>query len=247
MSYNLQTQHSQRLQALELPQHVAFIMDGNGRWATRSGQDRSVGHSAGVQTVKLLVKSFLELKIPVLTLYAFSTENWKRPRQEVQFLMRLFDEVIRKECESLNEQGVCLRFLGQRQNLEPRLQELMAWSEARTAQNKRLKLNLAINYGGRSEITQAAAQIARDVLAGTLQLDEIQEERFAAYLDTAGLPEPDLLVRTSGEMRLSNFLLWQLAYTELYVTDSHWPDFDREQLIRAFEHYHQRQRRFGAC
>lgn len=230
-----------------LPQHVAFIMDGNGRWASHRGQDRSIGHKAGVQTVKSMVKAFLSWGLPHMTLYAFSTENWKRPRQEVNFLMHLFREVIRRECASLKAQGVRLRFLGDRQGLEGSVIEMMTWSERETADNQRLQLNIALNYGGRDELVRASRQLALAVSQGKLAPEAIEESHLEAFLDTAGQPDPDLVIRTSGEKRLSNFLLWQLAYAEIYLTDTHWPDFREADLQQALQAYAARQRRFGGC
>lgn len=233
--------------ALTIPQHIAFIMDGNGRWASHRGQERSIGHRAGVQTVKAMVKAFLELEIPYMTLYAFSTENWSRPRQEVSFLMHLFGEVIQRECEHLKTQGVRLQFLGERKGLEPSVLNVMQHAEAETRHNHRLHINIALNYGGRNELVRASQKLALDVAQKKLQAHEITEDILAQYLDTSGLPDPDLVIRTSGEKRLSNFLLWQLAYAEIHLADTHWPDFRHEHLIQAISSYNQRQRRFGGC
>ena len=229
-----------------LPKHIAFIMDGNGRWAQKHGKQRSVGHKAGVQTLKRLVKYFVALNIPVMTIYAFSTENWKRPREEVDFLMKLFKDVIDRECNELKDNGVRINFIGKTNELSPALQQKIAHIKEETMGNSRLILNVAVNYGARSEIMEAVKNIGKDLLAGNFKPDEIDEKMFENYLFTRGLPDPDLLIRTSGEMRISNYLLWQIAYTEFWTTDVCWPDFSQENLLEALKEYQQRNRRFGA-
>ena len=203
---------------LNIPQHVAIIMDGNGRWAERRGLMRFEGHIAGVEVVKTIITCCLNTHIPILSLFAFSSENWLRPENEVDFLMQLFLETLQNEVQEFNKNQICLRFTGDRQSLTPALREQMHSTEELTALNQALILNLALNYGGRWEIARAARRIAEDIKAGNLEADSINEQSFGQYLTTFGLPDPDLFIRTSGESRISNFFLWQLAYTELYFT-----------------------------
>lgn len=224
-----------------LPRHVAFIMDGNGRWATAQGKPRTWGHRAGVKAVKDLVRHAKQLGIEVVTLYAFSTENWRRTQDEVGFLLGLFDEVVKRECRELAEQGVRLKFIGDLSRFPAGLQKTLTWAEAETAANTALFLQIAVNYGGRSEIVHAVNRLLEAGAPGP-----VTEEAFADALYTGGVPDPDLIVRTSGEMRLSNYLLWQAAYAEIYVTDTLWPDFDQEALLKALLAYQNRNRRFGA-
>lgn len=226
-----------------LPRHVAVIMDGNGRWAAARGQARTEGHRAGARAVRTTVESSARLGIEVLTLYAFSTENWKRPRHEVWVLMNLLREYLRKEVPRLVEQGIRLHFLGRWRELEPGLVRQLEGALTATAAGTGMQLNVALNYSGRGEIVEACRQIVADWAAG--ERVEIDERTMDRYLDTSGLPDPDLLVRTSGELRISNFLLWQLAYTELYVTRTLWPDFDCAELLAALLEYQRRERRFG--
>lgn len=228
-----------------LPRHVAFIMDGNGRWAKQFGKSRTFGHRAGVKVVRDLVKSCRALGIEVMTVYAFSTENWGRPNDEVTFLMRLFEEVIKKELGELSGNGVQIRFIGDIQALAPKLQEIMRAAEAQTKGNGGLVLNVAINYGGRHEILNAVHRLAEQVKAGTLEPAAIDEQMLSAHLFTAGLPDPDLVIRTSGESRISNYLLWQMAYSEIYITQTLWPDFSDECFYRALVDYQRRDRRYG--
>jgi undecaprenyl diphosphate synthase len=228
-----------------LPQHVAVIMDGNGRWAKRQGLPRIMGHKAGVDALKDLLRCCKDWGIKALTAYAFSTENWKRPQEEVEFLMSLFQRVLRQELREMVEENVQIQFVGNLQALPKGLQEEISRSMTETKNNQSIKFTVATNYGGRQEILQACRGIAQKVKEGLLQPDDISEEVFEAHLYTAGVADPDLLIRTSGEMRLSNFLLWQMAYGEIYITDTLWPDFDRHEFHRALSAYQQRERRFG--
>ncbi len=229
-----------------LPRHVAIVMDGNGRWARRRGLPRSAGHRAGVQSVRCVVEASLRRGIEALTLFAFSSENWRRPRQEVGLLMELFLTTLQREVQRLHEQGVRLRFIGDRAAFAPKLRARIAEAEALTAGNATLHLNIAANYGGRWDIAQAARRIAEEAAAGRLDPVAVDADRFGRHLCLADLPEPDLLIRTGGEQRISNFLLWQIAYTELYFTDLLWPDFDERAYDEALAWYAGRERRFGA-
>ncbi|MGB9878066.1 MAG: isoprenyl transferase [bacterium] len=229
---------------MENPRHIAIIMDGNGRWAQKRGLPRLEGHLAGVGTVRRIVEACRDLSIPYLTLYTFSTENWRRPKEEVEGLMMLLKEQLRSQTPELKEKGVRVIVIGKREELPLDLQEEIRRSEEETAQNKDLHLILAINYGGRAELLQACKRIAEGVKKG--DIEDIDEEVFASYLYTKDIPDPDLLIRTAGEQRVSNFLLWQIAYTEFYFTDTLWPDFTKEDLIKAIEDYKRRKRKFGA-
>ncbi len=231
----------------ESPAHVAIIMDGNGRWATGRGWPRLVGHRRGAERVRSIVEAAPGLGIRYLTLYAFSTENWKRSTEEVIGLMTIFARYIQSEAERLSAEGVRLRFIGGRERLDRKLQKLMAGIEARTAGNDRLHLTVAINYGGRDELARAARRVAGDVAAGRLRPEEVDEAAFAARLDTADLPDPDLVIRTSGETRISNYLLWQSAYAEYEFTDTLWPDFTPDELAAILSRYHRRERRYGGA
>ncbi len=220
-------------------------MDGNGRWATGKGMDRVQGHRRGKDSVREIVETSREIGIEVLTLYAFSSENWDRPKREVGSLMRLLRRYLKTEINKMMRYEIRLRAIGNLRRLPTEvLQELRA-VERRTKDNSRMTVQLAVSYGGREEIVRAARRLAREVRDGELRPEQIDEARLEAALDTAGIPDPDLLIRTSGEMRLSNFLLWQLAYTEIYVTDTLWPDFRRDEYLAALEAYRSRQRRFG--
>ncbi len=227
------------------PTHVAVIMDGNGRWAAKRGLPRLAGHSAGAKSVREAIAASIELGIRYLTLYSFSSENWTRPDDEVSGLMRLFVEVLERELVNLQKMHVRVRVIGRMSQLPPATREAFERVEAATAANEGLTLVVALNYGGRIELTEAARAIAEMVAAGELKPSEITEETVSANLYTAGIPDPDLLVRTSGEMRVSNFLLWQIAYSELWVTATLWPDFGRTDLLRAVVDYQKRDRRFG--
>ncbi|MEN9362031.1 MAG: hypothetical protein RL095_3566 [Verrucomicrobiota bacterium] len=228
-----------------IPQHVAIIMDGNGRWAKARGEERIFGHAAGVAAVIRSVEAALSHGVRVLTLYSFSTENWKRPDSEVSGLMSLFVEVIRGHVDLFRQQGVRLRFIGRRDRLPPALLETMDWILAETASFDRLTLVIALDYGGRDELARAARQLAIEVKSGLLDATAIDENLISASLDTAGLPDPELMIRSSGELRTSNFLPWQLAYAEIVVTPTLWPDFGEADFRAALEEFRQRQRRFG--
>ena len=226
--------------------HVAIIMDGNGRWATRRGLPRIAGHRKGTEALRDIVEACPDLGVEVLTLYAFSTENWKRSTEEVSGLMNLFRRYMRREAAELERRGARVIFLGDRAALAPDIQALMASLEERTAENTRLTLAIALNYGGRAEIAAAARALAARAAAGEIDLAEIDEDAIDGALYTAGLPDPDLVIRTSGEQRVSNFLLWQCAYSEFLFVDELWPDFDKAALGRALAAFEARDRRFGA-
>lgn len=228
-----------------LPRHVAIIMDGNRRWAESRSLPRTEGYRAGVRALRHTVEACGELGIRYLTVYAFSTENWERPRDEVGFLMDLLTNGLDKELPLLEREGVALRVLGDRRRLPARVNRRLDAALASPPENPRLVLSVALNYGGRAEIVQAARRVAADVANGVIRPDEIDESRFASYLYTADLPDPDLVIRTGGEHRISNFLLWQLAYAELWITPVYWPDFNRTHLLSAIVDFQRRQRRFG--
>ncbi|BAP56040.1 undecaprenyl pyrophosphate synthetase [Thioploca ingrica] len=228
-----------------LPRHIAIIMDGNGRWAKQRFLPRYAGHKVGIETVRRVIRLCAEHHIEVLTLFAFSSENWRRPQQEVSFLMDLFITALQQEVNNLHKNQVRLRIIGAREAFPQKLQTLITEAEALTASNSGLTLVIAANYGGHWDMVQATKNLAEQVKAGQLQLQEINETRFRTQLCLADLPEPDLFIRTGGEKRISNFLLWQLAYTELYFTDTLWPDFSKNHFIQALESFAQRQRRFG--
>ena len=231
--------------AARTPAHVAIIMDGNGRWAAKRGLPRLAGHSAGAKAVREAIASAIELGISYLTIYSFSSENWTRPRDEVSGLMSLFVEVLERELVNLEKMNVRVQVIGALEALPTATADAFSRVVDRTADNQGLTLVVALNYGGRDEIVAAARSLAQDAVAGTLDPDAIDGELFAQRLYTAGIPDPDLLVRTSGEMRVSNFLLWQIAYSEMWVTSTLWPDFDRADLLRAVIEYQKRERRFG--
>jgi len=231
----------------QTPAHVAIIMDGNGRWATSRGWPRLVGHRRGAERVRTIVEAAPGLGIRYLTLYAFSTENWKRSTEEVIGLMSIFARYIQSEAERLSAEGVRLRFIGERNRLDKKLQKLMVGIEERTACNDRLHLTVAINYGGRDELARAARRLAADVAAGKIAPEDVDEDALEARLDTADLPDPDLVVRTSGENRISNYLLWQSAYAEYEFTDTLWPDFTAEELGTILSRFQSRERRFGGA
>ncbi|RMH41088.1 MAG: di-trans,poly-cis-decaprenylcistransferase [Alphaproteobacteria bacterium] len=227
------------------PQHVAIIMDGNGRWAQLRGRPRLFGHQAGARRVREIVRACPDLGVRYLTIFAFSTENWKRTQTEVAGLMRLFRRYIEKEARDLLESGVRVRFIGDRVRLEPRLVALMDFLEELTAENDRVHLTIALNYGGRDEVTRAARRLAHEVAAGRIDPDEVTAETLARFLDTCLLPDPDLVIRTSGEARISNFLLWQSAYAEYEFVDTLWPDFTAEEFAEIIARFGERERRFG--
>ncbi len=226
--------------------HVAIIMDGNGRWAKGRGLPRLMGHREGVHRLKEVVRACPDLGVQFLTVYAFSTENWRRSRREVTGLMAMFARSIRREARELQKQGVRMRFIGDRSGLSPVLQNLFAWIEDLTADNTRLHMTVAINYGGRDEIVRATRAICAAVAEGRLRPDEVSESLVSDHLDTQGLPDPDLVIRTSGEVRSSNFLPWQTAYSEYEFTPVLWPEFDRTEFERVLHGYGLRERRFGA-
>ncbi len=228
-----------------LPRHVAIIMDGNGRWAERRHRPRLFGHEAGMRAVREVIETAADFQIPYLTLYAFSQENWKRPRPEVEALMKLLQHYIRSERKQLIEKRIRVNAIGELDRLFPTARAELDKLIAETAHNNRLVVTLALSYGGRAEIVEAARQIARRVAHGELDPDAVDEALFKSFLYTSDLPDPDLLIRTSGELRVSNFLLWQVAYTELYVTDVLWPDFDRQAFVDAIAAFQNRERRFG--
>lgn len=230
-----------------VPQHIAIVMDGNGRWARRRAQPRTFGHRAGQKAVRRVVEYCLRHRIPVLTLFAFSSENWKRPDAEVGALMDLFLRALDKELDELHEHGVRVRFVGELSAFSDPLRSRMHAATMRTAGNLRLVLNVCVNYGGRWDIVSAARRAAEAALRGELDPAKLDERTLADYFCLAELPSPDLFIRTGGEHRISNFLLWQLAYTELYFTDTLWPDMDAAELDRALEDYARRERRFGCA
>lgn len=228
-----------------LPQHIAIIMDGNGRWAEKHGKKRIEGHRQGAEAVRTVVRACRELGIPYLTLFAFSTENWYRPYDEVRGLMRLLRLYVNSEVEELVKTDIRLNVIGDLSSLGKSVWRSLQSAMKETEMCKSMTLNLALSYGGRDEIVRAARKLAHDAKTGLIAPDDIDEETFSRYLYTAGIPDPDLLIRTSGELRISNFLLWQCAYTEFYFTDVLWPDFTKEDLLVAISEYKKRERRFG--
>lgn len=228
-----------------VPKHIAVIMDGNGRWAKQRGMRRIRGHYAGAQAVRRIVEACRYIGVEVLTLYAFSEQNWSRPIDEVSGLMTLFDFYIKRERKRLHQHGVCVQVIGDRHKLSAKLQRSIADIEAHTFENNHLLLQIAVSYGGREEIVHAARALAHAVANGDLSPDDVTAKVFESHLYTAGVPDPDLIIRTSGELRISNFLLWQMAYSEIHVTETLWPDFDEHHLVQAFEAYSARERRFG--
>ena len=229
------------------PPHTAIIMDGNGRWAEARGLPRTAGHKRGAEAVKTAVASAVELGVEYLTLYGFSSENWRRSQEEVKDLMGLLRYYLQSEIKYLQKNGVKLRVIGDRERLAPDIVDLIENGERRTASHKRLTLIIALSYGGRMEIVMAARRLARRVEEGALASEEIDEEAFASNLFTAGIPDPDLLIRTSGEKRISNFLLWQLAYAEFVFVNTLWPDFSKQDFESAIREYHGRERRYGTA
>ena len=229
----------------KLPQHIAIIMDGNGRWAKKRNLERIVGHQKGIESAREIVKFCREAGINVLTLYVFSIENWRRPKKEVQALMNLLKKYILKESKELLKNDICLKVIGNIEDMPPSVVRILHETVEATKTCRGMIVNLALSYGGRDEIIRAIKKIVKEVKQGSLKENDITEGTFADYLFTKDLPDPDLLIRTSGEMRLSNFLLWQMAYTEIYVTEILWPDFKREDMIRALIDYQNRERRFG--
>ena len=228
-----------------IPSHVSIIMDGNGRWATARGLDRTEGHKAGVLSLREAVTTSVRLGLDVLSVYAFSTENWKRPQREVDLLMRLFAETLLKELPLFHQEKVKLRFFGDLEALPEKTRKTFQRGLDETAQNTGMTFALAVNYGSRAELTRAAVLLANQIAEGSVSADSVTPADLEKNLYTAGLPDPDLLIRTSGELRLSNYLLWQLAYSELYVTQTYWPDFSKWDFLRAIKDYQSRERRFG--
>ena len=228
-----------------IPHHVAIIMDGNGRWARGKLMQRFAGHRAGVKAAREVITASAEAGVSVLTLFAFSSENWKRPRKEVEMLLDLFVTSLKDETGALHKNNIRMQIIGDRTAFSHKLQDHIREAEQLTASNKGLVLNIAVNYGGQWDILNAARALASEAASGDLNPDDINEKVFREHLCLAGLPEPDLFIRTGGEVRISNFLLWQLAYTELYFTEVLWPDFNREHYIKALEEFSNRQRRFG--
>lgn len=232
---------------MTIPRHVALILDGNGRWAKKRGLPRTMGHKEGCKTVEKTVEVAARLGIQYLTVYGFSTENWKRSAEEVGALMQLFRFYMVRLLKIASENNVRVKMIGDRRRFDQDIIDGIGRLERETKDNTGLTFVIAVNYGGRDEILRAAAKLAADIKAGKLDEAQLSEETFASYMDTAGMPDPDLLIRTSGEIRLSNYLLWQLAYTEIYVTDTLWPDFDQEELEKAILQYNKRERRFGGA
>ncbi len=230
---------------MRIPEHVAMILDGNGRWAKKRGLPRQMGHKKGCETLEQVVEDAARIGIRYLTVYGFSTENWKRPEAEVGALMQLFRFYAKRLLKIAKEHDVRVKMIGERNRFAPDLIAAINSLEEETKDAKGMTFIIAVNYGGRDEITRAVRRVMEDAKAGKLSPEEMDETVFSSYLDTAGIPDPDLLIRTSGELRLSNYLLWQLAYTELYVTDCLWPDFNKEELLKAIETYNGRDRRYG--
>jgi undecaprenyl diphosphate synthase len=239
------TELLQRIDRGALPAHIAIIMDGNGRWARKRGLPRVAGHRAGIRAVREVVEGSAELGIPVLTLYAFSVENWKRPRTEVSILMQLLKEYLNKELENIHKNNIRFRTIGRIDELDASVQDELEKGIARTRNNSGMTLNVALNYGGRAEIVDAVNRLLRNGGREFALNGGISEKDFAQYLYTAGQPDPDLLIRTSGELRISNFLLWQIAYAEIWVTDTLWPDFEKMHLCEAIIGFQKRERRYG--
>lgn len=231
--------------ALKMPRHVAIILDGNGRWAKAKGMPRNYGHVQGAKTVEVICEEAYKMGIQYLTVYAFSTENWNRPKDEVDSLMKLLRNYMKTCLQTAKKNRMCVRILGEKSRLDADIRTRIAELEEATKNNDGLHFQIAINYGGRDELIRACRKIGQRIAAGELKPEEITEETVADALDTVGIPEPDLLVRTCGEQRISNFLLWQLAYTEFYFTPVAWPDFSKEELVKAVEAYNHRDRKFG--
>ena len=228
-----------------IPEHVAIIMDGNGRWATKKGLPRSFGHNEGVNVLKEILRASKKLGCKILTVYAFSTENWSRPTKEVDFLLNLFEKVLRKEIEEIHHESTKIKFIGDVSPFPKTLKSIINSSEALTQSNQDFTLNICVNYGGRQEIVKVAKEIALKSFSGEIKPSEVDEELFNSELLTKGIKDPELLIRTSGEKRISNFLLWQLAYSEIYISDVLWPDFNEFEFLKAIIDYQSRNRRFG--
>ena len=236
---------SKRIDKHKVPEHVAIIMDGNGRWATRKGLPRSFGHNEGVRVLKEILKASKKLGCKVLTVYAFSTENWTRPTKEVNFLINLFKEVLSNEIKEIHEESIKIKFIGDLTPFPETLKKIICSSESLTKNNNNFLLNVCVNYGGRQEIVKVAKELALKSSSGEIKPNEIDEELFNSELLTQGIKDPELLIRTSGEKRISNFLLWQLAYSEIYISEVLWPDFNEFEFLKAIIDYQSRNRRFG--
>ncbi|MCL2717892.1 MAG: isoprenyl transferase [Lachnospiraceae bacterium] len=233
--------------ALKMPRHVAIILDGNGRWAKAKGMPRNYGHVQGAKTVEIICEEAYKMGINYLTVYAFSTENWNRPKDEVDALMKLLRNYMKTCLKTAEKNRMCVRIIGDKSGLDQDIQKRIFELEEATKNNDGLRFQIALNYGGRDEIVRAARKIAADVYDNRLNIEDIKENTIAEYLDTYNIPEPDLLIRTCNEQRISNFLLWQLAYTEFYFTEAAWPDFTKEELLKAVAAYNNRERRYGKC
>ncbi len=236
---------SDKIDKRRIPEHVAIIMDGNGRWATKRGLPRSFGHNNGVNVLKEIIKVSKNLGCKVLTVYAFSTENWSRPSKEVDFLINLFEKVLKKEIDEIHQESIKIKFIGDLSPFPKTLKSVFNSSEDLTQNNKNFTLNICVNYGGRQELVKVAQEIAKKSFAGEIKPSDINEEFINSELLTQGLKDPELLIRTSGEKRISNFLLWQLAYSEIYISEVLWPDFDKSEFFKAIIDYQSRNRRFG--
>ncbi len=233
------------MESMRVPEHVAIILDGNGRWAKKRFLPRNMGHAQGSKTVEKIIEDAFDMGIKYLTVYAFSTENWRRPKDEVDALMKLLRDYLKTCIKRANKNNMRVRVIGDVTGLSEDLREKIEQLEEASKGNTGINFTIALNYGSRDEMIRAMKKMAGDLLAGTLKKEDITEDVFAGYLDTKGIPEPDLMIRTSGEQRLSNFMLWQLAYTEFYFTDVLWPDFNKKELKKAVEYYNGRERRFG--
>ena len=234
-----------RLEGLRIPQHIAIIMDGNGRWAKKRFMPRNYGHAQGAKTIEKIIEEANNLGVKYLTVYAFSTENWVRPQEEIDALMKLLRNYMKDCIVKSKKNNMRVRVIGDRTKLDYDLQESIANLEVESASNTGITFVVALNYGGRDELVRAAKKMAEDAVEGKISVEDIDQSVFSSYLDTNEIPDPDLMIRTSGELRLSNYLLWQLAYTEFYFTDVLWPDFNREELMKAIEFFNRRERRFG--
>ncbi len=242
---NMNIKLSNEIDKQRIPEHIAIIMDGNGRWATKKGLPRSFGHNKGVSVLKEIIKVSKNLGCKVLTVYAFSTENWSRPSEEVDFLLNLFEKVLKKEIDEIHKELIKIKFIGDLSPFPKTLKSILNSSEALTQNNKNFTLNVCVNYGGRQEIVKVAKEIALKSFSGEIKPSEVDEELFNSELLTQGIKDPELLIRTSGEKRISNFLLWQLAYSEIYISEVFWPDFDEFEFLKAIIDYQSRNRRFG--
>ena len=236
---------SKKIDKQRVPEHVAIIMDGNGRWATKKGLPRSFGHNKGVSALKEILKASKRLGCKIITVYAFSTENWTRPRKEVDFLIKLFSEVLQNEINEIHEESTKIKFIGDLSPFPETLKKIISSSESLTKNNNEFLFNVCVNYGGRQEIVKVAKKLALKSFSGEIKPSEVDEELFNSELLTQGIKDPELLIRTSGEKRLSNFLLWQLAYSEIYISDVLWPDFNEFEFLKAIIDYQSRDRRFG--